>query len=119
MWLMTQHGFYSIVQKAAGVYHVRSRERADLENLVKGVPLPDAEIHESREADYAFRLLVGKPELDKIMAFLGNTVDYPNFKGRIDAMPAQAHKPYHKVWRVLADTLGAYGRPGSAGRQSR
>jgi len=24
----------------------------------------------------------------------------------------QAHKPYQDVWHVLADSLGAYGRPG-------
>jgi hypothetical protein len=39
MWLMTKHGFYSIVQRKPGEYHVRARERLDLKNLLKGVPL--------------------------------------------------------------------------------
>jgi hypothetical protein len=39
MWLMTKHGFYSIVQKRPGEYHIRSRVRKDLENLVERVPL--------------------------------------------------------------------------------
>jgi len=46
------------------------------------------------------------------MTFLADTLDYSNFKGKVDATPDQRHKPYHKVWDVMADALGAYGRPG-------
>ena len=116
MWMMTKHGFYSIVEKESGMYHVRSRERADIENLIRGVPLPGAGIQESRDADYAVRVLVGKRELGAIMRFLGATLDYPNFKDKIDATAGQSHKPYHEVWRVLAEALGAYGRPGRASK---
>ncbi len=45
MWLMTKHGFYSIVQKKPGEFHIRFRARQDLLNLVERVPLPGAEIH--------------------------------------------------------------------------
>lgn len=47
VWLMTEFGFYSIVQKRPDEYHIRARERKDLENLVAGVPLPQAQIQES------------------------------------------------------------------------
>jgi len=40
MWLMTKHGFYSIVEKLPGEFHIRSREREDLQNLIDRVPLP-------------------------------------------------------------------------------
>lgn len=30
MWLMTKYGFYSIVRKAPGTFHVRSREIGDI-----------------------------------------------------------------------------------------
>lgn len=110
MWLMTKHGFYSIVQKKPDEYHVRSRERRDLENLIKGVPLPDAKIVDTPEADYACRIVTDGATVLSIMGFLGRTLDYPNFKGRIDATPDQRHKPYHEVWQVMADALGAYGR---------
>jgi hypothetical protein len=43
MWLMTKHGFYSIVEKRPGEFHVRARVRQDLENLVARVPLLGAE----------------------------------------------------------------------------
>ena len=93
MWLMTKHGFYSIVEKQPGLYHVRSRERKDIENLVRQVPLVGAEIVDTPKADYACRVIVGKNELLAIMRFLGESLDYSNFKDKIDRTPEQAHKP--------------------------
>jgi hypothetical protein len=116
MWLITQHGFYSIVQKEPGTFHVRARERRDLDNLIRRVPLPDAKIIETPKADYRFRILLGADGLAAVMSFLVNTVDYDNFKGRVGQTLDQAHKPYHEVWNILADSLGAYGKPGSAKR---
>lgn len=119
MWLMTKHGFYSIVQKQPNEYHVRSRERKDLENLSAAVPLPNAKIIETPQADYAYRIIVDKDKLLAILARLGETLDYSNFKGKIDSTPDQAHKPYHEVWDVLANALGAYGhKPGWMRRRS-
>lgn len=109
MWLMTKHGFYSIVQRSPDLFHVRARERQDLENLINRVPLPDARIVETREADYAYRLIADHKTVLAILDFLGTTVDYPNFKDRIHATPDQRHKPYNRVWQVMADALGAYG----------
>jgi len=110
MWLMTKYGFYSIVQKRPDEYHVRGRERKDIENLVVGVPLPRAEIRESPDTDYAVRIIVRKPEVLAILNFLGENLDYSNFKDKIDRTSDQARKPYHEVWHVLADALGSYGR---------
>jgi hypothetical protein len=110
VWLMTKYGFYSIVEKQSDEYHVRAREEKDLENLIAGVPLPNAVIRLSWETDYLARIIVKKEDVLKIMAFLGNNLDYSNFKDKIDKTPTQAHKPYHKVWQVLADALGAYGQ---------
>jgi len=106
---MTKYGFYSIVQKEAGAYHVRARERKDVENLVRCVPLPRAQIKESERTDYAFRIVVGQADVLAILRFLGETVDYSNFKDMIDQIDDQKHKPYHKVWGVIADALGSYG----------
>ena len=114
MWLMTKYGFYSIVQKEPDVYHVRSRELQDINNLVQKIPLPDANISESDVADYAVRILVGQNDLLKILAFLGNSLDYPNFKNEVGLHSDQSCKPYHDVWGLLADSLGSYGQPGEA-----
>jgi hypothetical protein len=117
MWLMTKHGFYSIVQKEPGKYHVRSRERQDLENLVDRVPLPQVEIHETPMRDYAFRMIVDQQIVMMILEFLGNTVDYDNFKDCIANTSDQAHKPYHEVWGILSQMLGAYGKLGKFQRK--
>jgi hypothetical protein len=110
MWLMTKYGFYSIVQKQPGEYHVRSRERKDIENLVTRLPLAQFQIIESERSDYAFRIIVKKEDVLAILKFLGGIIDYDNFKDKIDETPDQKHKPYHEIWGILADALGAYGR---------
>ena len=112
MWLMTKYGFYSIVQKQSNEYHVRSRERRDLQNLIDKVPLRGSVISESKSSDYLARIIVDHDIVTKILKFLGDTLDYDNFKQRISETPDQAHKPYHSVWKVIADSLGAYGKPG-------
>jgi hypothetical protein len=112
MWLMTKYGFYSIVQKTPGEYHVRSREMKDIENLVKHVPLPNADLKNTTGKDYAARIVVTADEVLAIVKFLSENIDYHNFKDKIDSIPDQRHKPYHRVWTVLAEALGAYGRKG-------
>jgi hypothetical protein len=116
MWLMTKHGFYSIVEKnkETGEFHIRSRVRKDLANLVEHVPLTGTEIHNTKSADYPFRLIVGKDEVLAVMEFLGETLDYANFKGKIARTPdqKQKHDLYTQVWGLLSDAFGAYGRTG-------
>jgi hypothetical protein len=114
MWLMTKHGMFSIVEKRPGEIHVRSRERADLENLVNRVPLAGAEILSSTATDYRFRIIIARAELMRILQFLGESLDYSNFKGEVGRTPDQALKEplYHEVWQVFADAFGAYGQRG-------
>lgn len=114
MWLMTKHGFYSIVEKCPGEFHIRSRERQDLQNLIDRAPLASCRIIETPDADYACRIITDRDTVRFLLRFLADSLDYANFKGMIDATPDQRHKPYHAVWDVMADALGAYGRPGKA-----
>ena len=114
MWLMTKHGFFSIVKKKKGEFHVRAREHMDLENLINGIPFKGKAIIDTPDADYAHRIIATQEDVQAIMSFLGETLDYSNFKGKIDKTPDQQHKPYHKVWQVMADALGAYGSKGKA-----
>jgi hypothetical protein len=114
MWLMTKHGFYSVVEKRPGEFHIRARERADLDNLVARVPLPGARVIDTPEADYHHRLVVDREAVRRIMAFLADTLDYANFKSQVDILPDQRNKPYHRVWTVLAQALGAFGTRGDA-----
>lgn len=104
MWIATQHGFYSIVQKPAGRFHVRTRCELDLKNIVSlaGIAAP---IHHTESGDYAWRIVVGQFEVSAIVAALAASIDYPNFKDRIHDLPDQAGKlpAYSQLWsRMLA-----------------
>jgi hypothetical protein len=103
MWLATKHGFYSIVFKSNGHYHVRARVRQDLDNLIRLVRL-EVVIHEWPLADYRYRIIVNRRDFSGIMAALALDLDYPNFKARIAATPDQRDKleAFHQVWEVLA-----------------
>jgi hypothetical protein len=105
MWLFTQHGFCSIVadRTQPGQHLVRARIRADLENLKKlaGITGP---IQATPDADYGYRLSVDAATLIRLMNALANTIDYPNFKGRIAQRPDQAGRSatYHRIWAEAA-----------------
>ena len=104
MWLATQHGFYSIVQKPASQFHVRARCEMDLRNVISLADI-DAPIHHTTTGDYAWRIVVGQPEVNAIMTALASSIDYSNFKNRIHDLPDQADKlpAYSQLWsRMLA-----------------
>jgi len=116
MWIASKLGFFSIVQKQPGEWHVRSRVRADLVNLVDAVYTAPAEvagaIEEWPEADYRWRLIVGEgEEMSAIFQALFRSVDYPNFKGVVAATPGQEAKlpAYHALWHTLHQLQSAAG----------
>ena len=100
--LCTQHGFFSIVQKNPGEFHIRGRLRADMDNLLK---LCGAEwlIIETKSGDYRYRIVCGQAEVSEVMAKLAISIDYSNFKSRIHAKSDQADKSaaYSKLWGNL------------------
>lgn len=102
MWLATQLGFYSIVQKPPGQFHVRARCRADLENLISHAGL-DFPIHHTPDGDYAWRIVGDASLLKAVFSALPSTVDYANFKSRIHAIPGQKSKTsaYSRLWSDL------------------
>jgi hypothetical protein len=104
MWLATKHGFYSIVQKAPGEFHVRARVRKDLENLLTLVDRA-LEIQDWPSADYRYRIIVAQRDLSEIMAVLALSLDYPNFKNQIARLPDQRIKldAFHEIWAILAN----------------
>ena len=104
MWLSTQHGFYSIVQKPAGQFHVRTRYKQDLENLIALAKIA-APLHHTTDGDYAWRIIVGQQEVSSIMAALATSIDYKNFKDRIHDKPDQKDKlpAYSRLWSQMLD----------------
>lgn len=99
MWLATKLGFYSIVQKLPGEFHVRARVKKDLENLRRAC-CADWKLHTSPEADYRYRLVIGAEDVTHILLALGSGIDYSNFKSKIGDTPDQRAKlhAYHNIW---------------------
>lgn len=105
MWLMTDLGFFSIVQKpedkGTGLLTIRSRVRSDLEALGKRLNFK-GEIAEKDGNDYPYRARASQADVAAALAQLAANIDYSNFKDRVKAVqgPARA-AAYNGVWNVL------------------
>jgi hypothetical protein len=113
MWLITQHGAYSVVaydphrdpvaaeRRSAGTnLLVRARARRDLEALRRW--LPDLEVREDPAADYRFRTVVSPPEWDRVLISEARLIDYPNFKSRVaETLGSEREALYTRVWTIL------------------
>lgn len=101
MWICSQLGFFSIVRKPDG-WHVRARLRADLQGLLAAAGL-DLPVQEWPQADYRWRVIAEAGQVTAVFAALAASVDYPNFKSRIAALPGQRAKleAYHGLWHEL------------------
>ncbi len=106
MWIATKHGFYSVVQKEAGVWHVRARLKRDIENLATLVGFPESEVQRWDGADYRWRIVVENVwTMTAIFQALCASITYPNFKAEIAATPDQKDKlpAYHDIWHRMHD----------------
>lgn len=108
MWIASVYGWFSIKREddedGREIYHVRARRKGDLENLLGAIKAPFPEtIYESQKADYLYRIVVSQMEFLRIMGALWLSVDYENFKGRIDELPDQRdkHGYYSRIWGVM------------------
>lgn len=93
MWLFTQYGFFSVVL-ARKVLHgqvtsesdpdsvmIRARVAQHLRNLQERFPdLSKAEIQQSDDTDYRYRMIVPKVVWTASLQRLGEELDYTNFK---------------------------------------
>lgn len=106
MWLITPHGFFSIVQKpgdkAKHTLTIRSRVRSDLASLRDSVLPSMGAISESTDTDYRFRASALKSDVAKAVAQMVTNLDYDNFKSEVARKQGtkRAHL-YHDVWDVL------------------
>jgi hypothetical protein len=106
MWICSSLGFFSVVEKRPGEFHVRARRHGDLVNLKTAAKLP-LKIHESNDqlVDYRFRIVCHAKTWRRIADTLATSVNYPNFKGRISRDPDQCEKmgPYHDFHTAMKD----------------
>ena len=91
MWLCTKYGFYSIVQKQPGEYHIRARVKRDLENLKAGAEIKKR-IIVTKDADYPYRIVGIRADVIIALAYLADTINYSNFKAEIAKTEDQRDK---------------------------
>ena len=98
MLLCTKRGFYSIVKKASGEFHIRARMKRDLENLKRLAEIKKA-IVLTRNADYRYRIVANQIEVIAALGSLATEIDYFNFNDLIGADPEQCKKldAYHEI----------------------
>ncbi len=108
MWVFLNDAFLSVVQDNADGDRVLVRSR-DLEGMRR--VLPEADIQEDLAADYRFRVFMPKAEWAAVLAREVERIDYGNFKNSIKN--PKRHDTAMRVWKVMVEAYGAYGRPAS------
>ena len=106
MWIVTDRGFYSVVDKGRpeGTLCVRSRVRQDLVNLCELESLVEysGSIKENEFSDYRFRIFVKREDWVAAAADLAGRIDYDNFKNAVaDRQGHDRASFYSKVWSIL------------------
>lgn len=106
MWVITNFGFFSVVEKPADekdrTLTVRARVKADLENLRDEYISDLGPIIEDAGTDYKFRAKVPRLDLASALSQIVLDIDYSNFKSSVAKIQGvERSKLYHKLWDVL------------------
>ena len=116
MWLMTTMGMFSAVCPRTEKGHggkvetdkimVRARVRGHIEALRERFSdLGDAELIETRHADYRYRIIVDKAAWTEAVGQMIAEQDYTNFKNAADSLQGRSGTAYihalHRVWDVM------------------
>ena len=113
MWIYTTDGFYSVVQKDWGLM-VRSRVKGDLEKLFP--KKMHRHIIQTPDADYLYRILVGRDEFEEAMIKAMRRINYPNFKDAVHEKDKRRVAYYTRVWATMYQMQDAF-RPWIPGKK--
>jgi hypothetical protein len=97
MWIFMNDAMISIVEHRddSDKVFVRARKRGDLQNVFG----QDAEVIETADADYRFRIIVPKKTIAEIIFNRIINVDYDNFKNSVNEYDRS--RAYHDVWEIM------------------
>jgi hypothetical protein len=119
MWIMSRHGFFSVVKKpscAPDELEVRARCRKDLEVLKKQTG-SKSKILTNAGTDYPFRIVMRQEIWAKFLADEAMEINYANFKdevlfGKSETQRGRKHRHdvYFEVWRALLSLSEKPGR---------
>jgi len=106
MWMVTDRGFYSVVDKGVteGELCVRARVRADLENLCELEPMEKYtdQIEASNLGDYRYRINVKREDWVDAASLLAEGIDYSNFKDAVKERQGKYRATvYMDIWSAL------------------
>lgn len=96
MWILLNNAFFSIVHKDCGPDEllVRARRPKDIQRL-----WPDAEVTKNKGTDYAYRAVIPKADVSRVLVDTICAIDYGNFKNTVKER--DLHDAYFNVWSDL------------------
>jgi len=96
MWICTNKSFLSVVADRDNDDNllVRARMNGHIENV-----FPDANVFTMEDADYKYRALICRSEVQRAMTDQISKIDYDNFKNSVGNR--QLHDAYLKIWSVI------------------
>lgn len=96
MWICTNKSFLSVVadRDSDDNLLVRARMNGHIENV-----FPDANVFAMEDADYKYRALISRSEVQRAMTDQISAIDYDNFKDSVGNR--QLHDAYLKIWSVM------------------
>ena len=105
MWLFTNIGFFSVVQKSqTNFLTIRARVASDLDTLRQKY-LPGLSPTTTKGGtDYPYRATISHAEVAAGVAKLGEAINYSNFKNEVaKRMGSGRAHTYSKVWQDLVE----------------
>lgn len=111
MWIFTQHGFISAVcartSRGRTDRHrlvVRARTRSHLHEVLATCHLDKLnKVEHTPDRDYAWRVVLSKPQFVALVGAAAADIDYPNFKSQCQ----RAHPDDRAYHQLLATTWHA------------
>ena len=107
MWLVTQHGFYNVVQypedKRTDLLTIKARRKGDLVELRKLIALGKIEDGAETGADYRYRVKAMRSDVQAGMGEMIGRIDYAKTKGRVHEVHPDREEIYLSTWNVLCE----------------
>lgn len=106
MWLITNFGFFSVVEKPTdkgkNTLTIRARVKADLDQLrTKYIPSLGPTVADAG-SDYKYRAVASRTELASAAQQMIADIDYSNFKSSVaKKQGSKREKIYHELWHSL------------------
>lgn len=102
MWIVTQHGFFNIIEypNDDGLLTIKARSRKDLE-WVKS-QIKTSAIEESDKADYRFRVKAPFVAVSQLIHTICANINYSKTKDALFKANPKRSEIYFCVWDILS-----------------